>query len=240
MATTLANRAELRLAFQRLTGFGSSDGSLSARETSAGDAVNAWLQQALWDAQAWYLSNVDPHRWLTVSSALSWSGSDATGGRYTALPTDFLRLYGDQEVSALHEANGNRWGRLVQPEQRTSRGNGFYLLDDNLYLLRGAAPPTVYLDYAHRHPTLSDDTGTGSAGLIDFPLDDRNLVVAFAGKLASLTPGVFPGDSKEVALINEALKEAQEIAYTRGRRTREPRKVRRPAALGSHWFSTGR
>lgn len=243
MSTTLDNRAELRLAFYRLTGFSDGDGSLSEHEVQSGDTVNSWLQEGLWEAQSWYLSNADPHLWKrTIPLAVE----EDDEGKFVRLPGDFLRLYGDQENSAIRKPGSSRWGRLIPPEDGQRRAYASYWIEnrDRLRFSRGTSVETgLVLDYNYRHPVLSsDDEGDdeeGAYGVIDFPVEDRRLIVALAAEIASQHPS-FPAGFERAMQIQRYADQLKTRIYTRARRTREPRKVRHPRGLGSHWLSTGR
>lgn len=235
MATKLSNRAELRLAFYRLTGTSSSDSALSEHETSANDTIHSLLYQGMREAQSWYIASADPTRWRKRSSAITWSGTEAAdGGRYTALASDFLRLYGDADGSSLVEADGTRWGRMIQVQDRNRRGSFYWIDNDRMWITRGASPPTtLYYEYYYEAPELADDSTAP-----DFPERDRGLIVAFAADLFADTPQ-FPGDMELDLKIRRHLKALKERIYVRGRRSREPRKVRHTRAFGSHYFGAG-
>lgn len=237
MSATLDNRAELRKALLRLLAMSTADGSLSEQETTSGDTLNHLIQHGTWEAQSWYLSNVDPNRWRTRSPAVtSWSGADTTdGGRYKALESNVLRLYGSRERSALVEADGTRWGCLIDPTDRYEMSGNYYWIDnDRLWIARNAAPPsTLYYEYSYRHPTFSDDSTEP-----DFPVQDRPLMVAFAGLYAMNHP-FFPGGEELRSAIDRNLKFWQAQCYVRGRRTKEPRKVKSGNVIGTRWWAVG-
>ena len=236
MATTLANRAELRNAFYRLTGTSSSDNALSEHETSSNDTIHSFLYQGMREAQAWYIDRADPTQFWKASSAITWTDVLSTEGRrYWALPSDFLRMFGDADNSPLRDGAGKRWGHLIDPSDRHRRGQYFYLQNGQLSIVHGASPPgTLYLDYFYDIPELGDDVTEP-----DFPERDRDLIVAFAADLFSDTP-MFPGDVELRGRIAVHLRKLQKRIYTRSRRTREPRRVRHARAIGSHFFGTGR
>ena len=239
MSATLDNRAEYRRALLRLLAMGTSDGSVAEHEASAGDTLNHIIQHGVWEAQNWYLNNVDPERWRKRSSAITWSGADATdGGRYVALASDFLRLYGTRERSALVEADGARWGYLIDPIDRYEVRGSYYWIDatsvgvERLWIARSASPPaTLYYEYTYRHPTFTDDVTAA-----EFPLQDAPLIVAFAGQYAMHHP-FFPGGEELKGSIRENLKFWQTQCYVRGRRSREPRKVKSNRTIGTRWWT---
>lgn len=237
MATKLSNRVELVHAFYRLTGLSGSDGRWVAHQTAASDTLYTWLYQAMREAQAWYLNNVDPARWKkATTSEFSWSGTEAAnGGRYMALPSDFLRLFGDQENSALRYPSGERWGHLIDPNDRVRWGDYYWIENDNLWICRGASPPaTLVMDYSYAIPQLTDDTTAP-----DFPEIDRDLIAAEMAAIAADHPS-FPGSEDLRRRIYQHRESLQKQVYIRGRRSREPRKIKAGRVIGSHWFVTGR
>lgn len=232
MATTLANRAELRAAFYRLTATSASDGALTEHDVSAGDNVNGLLLAGMRDAQLFLVSAGAGAQWKTVSAALSFSGSDSVnGGRYAALPADFLRLFGDDYNSALRTPDGDRWGKLIAVEDRHLKGNLYWLEGNNLWVARQARLPSgLVADYTYRVPELTDDSTAP-----DFPLDDRPLIVAYAAARFVDHPN-YPGRDDLRARVLSYLREMERHAATRARRTRQPRKMKARRTTGSHWF----
>lgn len=233
MATTLANRAELRAAFYRLTATSASDGALTEHDVSAGDNVNGLILAGMRDAQLFLLSAGGQPRWKTTSTTLSFSGTEAAdGGRYTDLPADFLRLFGDDQNSALRTPDGDRWGRLIPIELRNARMSDLYWIEnDRLWIARGANPPNnLVADYVYRVPELTDDVTAP-----DFPLDDRPLIVAYAAARFVEHP-TYPGRDDLRARVLNYLRELERHAATRARRTREPRRMKSRRSTGSHWF----
>lgn len=243
MATTLLNRRELRLAFYRLTGLSDDDGVLREHEANAGDTVDGWLQEGLWEAQSWYLSHADPNLWVKRLGPLDVEPAEDGGGlRYTILPTDCLRVAGDQENSALRYRDGKRWGIMKPPEMEgLGATNSYHVEDRRLYYGRFAGLPHdgLWLKYHYRHPLLTADSETEAGGVIDFPTEDRRLIPALAARIATEHPS-YPGSMERAMFVHRRVDDLQKRIYTRARRTREPRKVRHPRALGSHWMSTGR
>src|SRR3990167_10811851 len=91
------DRASLARGFYRLTATSSTNPALIEKDSTTLQAVYQFLQYGLWDAQAWLIDCGMGDRWVSVSSALTWSGADASdGGRYVSLPSDFLRAIGDE------------------------------------------------------------------------------------------------------------------------------------------------
>lgn len=235
MATSLDNRAELRLAVYRLAQLGSSDGALTEHQTATNDVIHQAIFQAMRDAQSWYLSSVNPDYWQKTSSTLSWSGTEAANaGRYSALPTDFLRLYGDKENPALRRPSGRRWGTLIDPPDRTIRGAFYWIWNDRLWIARGASPYSdLVMDYTYDIPELTDDTTAP-----DFPEEDRILIPAYAA-VDLADHGFFPGSMEMKAGLNAYLLRKKREVYVRGRRTKEPRRMKSSKVVGSRWFATG-
>lgn len=235
MAFTLDDRSALRRAFYRLTGTSSGDDALEEHDNETNEAVHYHLQHGLWDAQSWLIATVDPYRWISISDPItSWTGTDdTTGGRYTTLPADFLRLAGDADTSALRGADGEAWGVLLDDPRRRFdiAGDAYYLVDEQLWITKRAAPPaTLYLHYHERHPVLEDDVTT-----IDFPILDRPLIVGFAGQSYAAEASL-PGGQEMVGKIDAYLDRAKRLAVSRGRRTHEPLKLRPRDTFGTQFF----
>jgi hypothetical protein len=237
VANTLANRADLRKALMRLLNTTTDDEALTEQGEAANEVLHLCLQHGLWNAQEWVLTYIDSSRWLSTSSALTWSGTDETGGMYASLPTDFLRLAGDDRRSALREANGDRWGALIDEEDAYRyqlRGNYYYLRNEQLWRVRGASPPsTVQLEYHHRHADLSSDDP--AVAPIDFPLVDRPLIVSEAAEFG-LAESWFLGTAEDEARIRRANADRRKQAVRRGRRTRKPVQFKPMATIGTHYI----
>lgn len=238
MATSLDNRVELKNEFYRITGTSSSDTALGEIETVAADELNHLIFQGMREAQSWYIDTAGGGiLWEKVATAItSWSGDDATdGGRYKALETDFGRLDGDRENSALRTVDGERWGRQIDHETRYLRGDNFYLKGSNLWITRGAVPPaSLVYDYIHEIAELTDDSTAP-----DFPERDRRLICLEAANIFIKRPAC-PLDAEGKQEIRADLKETRRAIYTRARRTREPRRMRSSGAIGNRFFGTGR
>lgn len=232
MSFLLEDRAALRRAFYRATGSSASDEELIEHDAEDLEAVHQLLQYALWDAQEYLLSVGDPNRWVKSATLTGWT-SEADGRRYLSLPSDFLRLAGDERLGALRDGDGREWGSLVQADMRLRAGDpsSYWIENERIYVGALASFPTTLTIYYHfRHAVLeADDTA------IDFPEEDRRLVVLFAAEQASSEPW-FTGDNDVKQGIRVALAEAKQKAARRARRTREPRKLRPPPGVGTHWF----
>ncbi|MFW6010490.1 MAG: hypothetical protein ACOC9H_01095 [Gemmatimonadota bacterium] len=243
MAHLLETRADLRRAFYLLTGTSAADSAIAEHDSEPGDTVNNWLQLGLWEAQYWIITHASPTRWIERWSVAKgdWEGSDQTGGKYVELPDDFIRLRATTDWSGLFRENGDRWGSLLPDDDdwRTRRGDFYWIENDRLRLTRLARPPNpVEVEYYQRHIRLTSDNSDDDGGVIDFPMQDRPLIVGLAAQEAADHPS-FPGDTEKVAKISRYVKRWQERVRSRGRRTREPRKVKHQPALGSRFYSRG-
>ena len=222
----------IRDSFYRLVGSTSSDTALVEQGESTNDVANQFLTRGSRKAQRWMLKQ-GYGGWRIRSSALSFSGTDASdGGRYATLPTNFLKAVGNFRVSALREANGDPWGTQVDDRDDTKQGDGYYLRGDKLWLLRRANPPaTLYLDYHYTHPvwdsTLDDNE-------IDFPLEARSLIVAEAANDAK-EENWLPGGQDLELKIERALVRAREEAKDIARLTTQVKTFQKPRRVGKHW-----
>lgn len=227
--------AKLVEAFYRLTGSVSTDPALNARGESDDDIAYVALTRGARAAQRWMIDNGFESYWRSRSSAVTWSGTEASdGGRYVSLPSDFLRLWGDRTrvKSALVEADGDGWGRLIDEEKSDVRGDYYYLKGGNLWITRDASPPTtVYIEYHHKHPAINTTLADAD---IDFEMDARPLIVAEAavsGKYESW----FAGDEAMERRIEMALDKARQEARQIARRTRSARRFAPPLRYANHW-----
>lgn len=220
---------KVRWAFYRLCGTNADDGALTEQGETENDVAYLFLTRGTRSAQRWMLK-MGYGGWRQRSAALSFSGTDADdGGRYVALPTDFLRTYGSPRFSALRQANGDGWGQEVPPEQGVVTGDFYYVRGEQLWLSRNAQPPSpLYLDYHFRHPVWSDTV------TMDFPLEARALMVAEAANVAKEENWLLGGADME-RKIERALARAREEARDIARPTKAPRTMRRPVRFGNHW-----
>jgi hypothetical protein len=223
----LTTVAQLQNAFYRLTGSAAGDGALTENGEATSEVVNTFLTLGIREAQRWLL-HMGYGAWRKRSAALTWSGTDAAdGGRYSALPSDFLRAYGNDRMSALREANGDSWG--VPVDNELAQGDGYYFRGDVLWLTRSANPPTpVYLEYHYTHPLIT------SGVTLDFPVDARSLIVAEAADVA-MTENWLPGGAELIQKIELARTRARERARDIARAGKGPRTLRKPARLGNRW-----
>lgn len=229
----LTNLASMQRAFYRLTDTASDDDSLIEHDDSSLEAVNQFLQYGLNDAQDYMMDCGLSDRWVSQATAItSWSGTEAAdGGRYKPLESDFFRLSGDDMTSALRKIDGTRWGSLIDFRDRFRvRGNRYWLQDSNLWIARGANPPaSLIYDYHHRLPTLSSDT-------VDFPTEDRPLIVAYAAERA-MQDSWLAGGEEMMAKIQANRRACEQRAFRRTRRSRTMRKLRPKPTFGTHYYT---
>jgi hypothetical protein len=216
----LDTAARFVAAFYRVVGTTTSDTALTENGETANDVAYLCLTHGCWAAQNWLIDKGMSGRWRGRSTAIAWSGTDATtGGKYWALPTNFLRLSKDQRTPCLVEANGDAWGTLVTEQDDQLRGNGYYLKDDKLWLLRTASPPTtLYMDYIERHAEFA-----AALAAFDFPVDARPLVVALAAEYGAMD-GWFP--RADSAAIEKSVRYWKAQARSVARQSRDPRTFR--------------
>jgi hypothetical protein len=222
----------IRQAFYRLVGTEEDDDLLTARDEAENEVAYIFITRGCRDAQRYMLDN-RYEGWHKRSAALSWSGTDAAdGGRYSALPTDFLKAAGDDRESCLVQVNGNRWGREIQASESASKGDLYYFRGDELWLARTAVPRSpLYLEYYYTHPEWSDSLGDGN---IDFPIDARSLIVAKAANVAKDDNWLLGSDELENK-IYRALIAAEKEARSVARRSSKPRTFRKPYRAGNRW-----
>lgn len=221
----------MRHVFFRLTGTTSDDPALTEMGEDTNEVVDIYLTRGARAAQRWML-RMGYGGWRQRSSAITWSGADDTdGGRYAALPSDFLRSFGSSRVSALVEADGDRWGTEIRPDEEQLRGDFYYIRGEQLWITRDASPPsTVYHEYHYEHPEF-DGLADGS---IDFPMEARPLIVAEAADAAK-EENWLPGDRMMELKIARSLQRAREEARHIARPTNQPRRMRAPARHGNRW-----
>ena len=221
--------AKVREALYRLLGTTAADPFLVEQTEAVNDVAYEFLTVGSREAQR-HLVKMGFAGWRKRSSALSWTGTDATtGGRYSALPTDFLRAWGNRNVSALVEANGDRWGQEIDPTESELEGDGYYFQGEQLWLARSANPPaTVYLDFHYKHPLWS------ASVTIDFPMDARMLIVAEAANAAK-EENWFPLDADGAQKIERALMRWRERARGIARASKSPRRFAKPVRVASRY-----
>lgn len=216
--------------FFRLLGTDSTDPGLTANGEAPDDVAYLHLTAGCRDAQRWMLK-MGYKGWRKRSAALSLAGTDSSdGGRYASLPSDFLRAAGNQKQSALRQADGTGWGQEVTDNEDQYHGDGYYIRGEQLWLTRGAQPPTtLYLEYHYTHPAWSAALST-----IDFPMDARNLIVAEAANAAK-EENWLPGGPELEGKLERNLMRVREKARDVARPTRQARQFRKPVRVGNHW-----
>lgn len=237
---SLTDRASLLREFYRITGTSASDRAATAHDSGTLEGIYNLLQHGVWDAQLYLIQIGEAARWLTTtSSAFTWSGTDAAnGGRYTDLPSDFLRAAGTKRRSCLREPDGTSWGNLIDFEDRFRYfGDTYWFQEGQLWIGRDASPPTdLVMDYHERHATLVDtDAGPPAVdGTVDFPIEHRPLIPAFAAERA-VYQAWFPLDEAGKASVLANLKTLKHKARIQARRTQQPRELRPPRTVGRWW-----
>jgi|TARA_R110000765_G_scaffold84039_1_gene162833 hypothetical protein len=229
----LTNLASMQRAFYRLTDTAADDDSLIEHDDSTLEGVNQFLQYGANDAQDYMMDCGLSDRWVSQATAItSWSGTESSdGGRYKPLESDFFRLSGDDATSALRKIDGTRWGQLVDFRDRFKvRGNRYWLQGTNLWIARGANPPaSLIYDYHHRIATLSSAT-------VDFPSEDRPLIVAYAAERA-MQDSWLPGGQEMMVKLSANRRACEQRAFRRARRSRTMRKLRPKPTIGTHYFT---
>ena len=225
----LTDRASLLRALFRLLDTDLEAGDMTEHDPADvhQEGILLQLQQGAEDAQA-YMLKAGSTWWLETSEPLDFQ-PQSDGRLAVTLPEGFRRLYGDGERSALHDARGTRWGVEIEPDlQWDGTRNGYFLSGDKLRLVSNASPPAgLMMDYVRRIAEIRDGTD------VDFPEDDRSLIVAFAAFHAreeSWYTGGPAGDRK----IERNLGSKKSQAWTRARRTSTPRRARTPR-VPPHW-----
>lgn len=221
---------KFRRAFVRRVGVDIDDPELERQGEATNEVIDLCLTEGTREAQRYMLS-AGYQGWRKRSSALSWGGSEDTdGGRYVTVPADFLRAYGNDRISALVEPDGTRWGREIRADEDVFKGDFYYLRGSRIWITREAQPPaTLYLDFHYQHPAwpVSDEA-------IDFPVDARSLIIAYAGKYA-LFENWLTGGKELQATILRAIPEAERKARDVARLSKRQRRMHAPRRLGNHW-----
>jgi len=211
------------------------DDAMTEFESTSGETVEDLLQYGLWAAQEWLINYAAPDSWVKDSSALTWTGSDSTtGGVYSALPSDFLRLYGDDDYSALHLLDGSRWGTLIDASRRyVGTGDQYYILNGSLWLTRGASPPAgLVMQYYYKYPSIA----AGALDMTDFPDRYRPLILAEAACIAR-DHSWFPGTGEAYQKLENNRREWRNRISVNARLSRVARSVKSKPVRGTHWFS---
>jgi hypothetical protein len=230
----LTDRASLKRALYRLLDTDDDDDDMIEHDHASQtlEGIHLLLQQGAESAQLYMIDKGFEEFWLTSSSAISLTGSDPD--RYVTLPTDMIRLYGDDQNSALRSSTGARWGTLIDSKDRyRCRGsNAYYLRNERLYVTTGASLPSgTLIDYIYHIPILADDSD------VDFPDNDRPLIVAFAA-VHAMQENWLPGGQEMEAKLERNLLRRKNESYRRARRSQKPKTVDAGRMIGDHWFAT--
>lgn len=220
-------------AWYRLVGSVANDQSLIEQGEDPDDVVYLNLTRGCRRAQR-YMLRLGFGGWRKRTSALTFTGSDNLDGgvMVTALPSDFLRAYGDERRSALTRPNGDRWGFQVNERDDHLKGDTYYFRGHELWLGRTASPPTtLFLDYHYQHPIWDSQLQDGD---IDFPLEARPLIPAEAAFVA-MSDNWLPGGRELEQKIDRAVKVAQEEARHIARPTKQPRQFMKVRRFGNRW-----
>lgn len=221
-------------AFYRLVGTDSGDQSLIEQGETIDDVVYLNLTQGCRKAQRWMIQNGSGDWRKRTSSVLTFTGTDALdGGRKVTLPSDFLRAYGNFRRSALVQANGDRWGTEIVEYDDNMKGDLYYIRGRELWVTRIANLPTsgVFLDYHYIHPLWEANLDDAD---IDFPMEARHLIVAYAAESA-MDDNWLPGGVELEGKINRAVKKRESEARQIARPTKQPRRFKKPWRFGNRW-----
>lgn len=184
MSFLIEARPDLRRHLYRLLGIDARDRNLSSYDSDIQESVHYFIQQGLWNAQSHLITNGRARLWRRRWEISGWEDDEVTGARSTDLPSDFLRLDGDQYRSALYSAADERpWGQETSAQNgETWRGNFFWVHNGRLWVSRGAnLPQSLYGTYFYRHPVLEHDETP-----LDFPVEVRPLIPAEAAYVAMM------------------------------------------------------
>ena len=219
--------AKVLHAFYRLCGTDEDDPYLTDQGEATNEVAYTYLTRGCREAQRSML-DMGHSGWRKRTAALTWSTDSVTGEQYVALPSDFLRAFGDHKRSALRDADGDQWG-WENENGEFEYGNFYYFRDYELRLGRRASPPsTLYLEYHYSHPLWNDST------TIDFPMDARWLIIAEAANTAKEENWLPGGPDMEVK-IARALIHARQLARSVARVSKRPRQFRAPTRVGNRW-----
>lgn len=226
----LPTRSDLRRAMYRLLGINADDEALVENGEAQNKVANDAVQNGIWLAQK-FLIGLGFREWLKDSAPLSFTAR-ADGTHAAPLPSDFLRLAGDERDGALYDADGRTWGGLIDARKKRQAGPRAYWIENGFVRLgRFASPPSgLYIEYHYRHPTLTDETA-----VVDFPPDWAGMVAPEAAYLA-MHEAWFPYGPEQAAKIADARAFWHRQAGPWMRKTQEPQKLRPPPIRGTHYF----
>lgn len=227
----LTDRQSLLRAMYRLLDTDAQDGALTEFDETDGEGLSLHLQQGAEDAQS-YMLGAGSSWWNQTSEALDFDELD-DGRRRVELPDDFRRLFALPKRSALHDGTGQRWGVEIDPELKwEGPSNAYYIEGSYLWLVRRAAPPpNLVMDYIRRVPAIADGKD------VDFPAEDRTLIVAFAALHAREEHWYTGGQAGDMKLERN-LQVKRRQAFRRARRTSGPKRLATPV-VQDHWALTG-
>ncbi len=233
----LTDRASVRRAVYRLANLSDDDGALVEHDLAQREAINLSIYDGINDAQEWMLRSGYPDPWFVIGTVVVVAGVDTdAAGKYIALETDFLRLFGDEDASAFYNPSNKhrQWGRQLTGarEGRGRTGDHYWLEGDRIRLAQGSNPPAgLVYDYIREATEPEDGTA------IDFPERERGLVAAWAA-MHSAANDYLPGGEEMATKIARNLRVRRSQTWKRARRTRQGRKMRRPGNAGqsTHWL----
>lgn len=216
-------------AFYRLVGTETDDTELTLRGETPDQVANEFLTRGVRRAQRWMI-NMGYDGWRKRTGALTFTGSDdVDGGKKITLPNDYLRAYGSDRQSALREPDGKQWGQEINTEKDFRRGDLYYYRGDELWVTKDANfPATLFLEYHFVHAAWD------ASVTIDFPIDARPLIIAYAAELAKEDNWLPGGQEMKVGIVR-ALMSAKEEARDVARPSKTPRKFRRPKRFANRW-----
>jgi len=230
----LTDRASALREFFRLVNADASDDDLIEHDSTTLEGAYEALDVGLKRAQLYLMGIGQGEIWLATGSTLTVSGTDPD--RYSALPSDFLRLNSDpeQHQSGLVYPTGLPWGREITADERRRVTGNFYWVEWDIttqlarirYARGAAVPSTIKPEYFKNATTLADSTA------MDIRPDDRNLVPAFAAEYA-MNQSWFAGGDEQRQAITRNLASCQRESFRRGRLTRRRRQVATSPARGS-------
>jgi hypothetical protein len=220
----LTDRASALREFFRLVNADASDDDLTEHDATTLEGAYEALDVGAARAQLFLIRIGQGESWLTTGAALTVTGADPN--RYSALPADFLRLDSEETRSGLTYASGLGWGREILPNERNRVRGNFYWVEKSAatseyrirYASGAAVPAGVVPQYYRRVEVLADSTD------MELMVDDRNLVPAFAADYAK-EQSWFAGGDEQRSAISRHLRSCQAEAYTRGRPSRNKRRV---------------
>jgi len=229
----LTDRASILRAYFRLVNADSTDEDMIEHDDSTLEGAYEALAVGQERAQLYLIRVGRGDRWLTTSSALTFSGADPD--KRAALPSDFLRLDSDpdQRRSGLRRSTGLSWGREIgiDDRNRVTGGSHYYLREDSdgltyIYLVRSAvAASNLVADYYKQATTLADSTDA------DMPAPYRPLIPALAAEYAMMQSW-FAGDMEQKQAITASVAATKRYAFSRSRLTRRARQVQSSRHIG--------